>query len=175
MFVALWKAETMLKGVTPSLVCCYEVNMCLYRIWILNPFLLFPQNPKPLTWGSGWDTVLLVMHWAPLETAVPWAVWEHPDLELLLDAAELPCSAAGLLPSPTSLSKMRLHSCHNVHARSDWAGILADATSCWLYCATGNEKGVDCTSALHFCLLQAINASDTTQQQIVKLGLHLNI
>lgn len=49
MFVALWKAETMLKGVTPSLVCCYEVNMCLYRIWILNPFLLFPQNPKPLT------------------------------------------------------------------------------------------------------------------------------
>lgn len=53
MFVALWKVETMLKGVTPSLVCCYKVNVyCLYSIWILNPFLLSPQSPKPLTWGS---------------------------------------------------------------------------------------------------------------------------
>lgn len=45
MFVALWEAETALKGVTPSLGCCYEVNMCLHSIWILNPFLLSPPVP----------------------------------------------------------------------------------------------------------------------------------
>lgn len=126
----------MLKGVTPPLGCCYEVNMCLHSIWILNPFLLSPLSPKPLTWGSGWDTVLLVMYWASLGTAVLWAVWEHPDL----DAAELPCSAGGLLPHPTCLNKIGLYSYHNVRACSDWADILVGAASSWLYCATGNEN-----------------------------------
>lgn len=38
----------------------------------------------------------------------------------------------------------------------------------------GMQK-VECASALRLYVLQAINASDTTQQQIVKPGLHLNI